>query len=179
MGMLLARRDDTATAILREEAAAQAFETQGDRRMEGAARLYRALFLSMGAQLEQAEQETLAAIDAFGLTPPHRAYALAVLGRIRLDRGAPREGEPVAREAIEILEQLGGIETGESYVRLTFAEILAATGDEEAAREAIATARVRILERAATIHDPAWKESFLERISENARTLELARQWRV
>ena len=29
------------------------------------------------------------------------------------------------------------------------------------------------------IHDPAWKDSFLERVRENARTLELARQWRV
>jgi hypothetical protein len=78
-----------------------------------------------------------------------------------------------------MLDALGGIEEGESYVRLTFAEALEASGNHEAACEAIATARVRILERAAMIHDPAWKESFLERVRENARTLELARQWRV
>jgi hypothetical protein len=29
------------------------------------------------------------------------------------------------------------------------------------------------------IHDPAWKDSFLTRVRENARTLELERQWRV
>jgi serine/threonine protein kinase/tetratricopeptide (TPR) repeat protein len=179
MGMLLARLGDTKGAVEREEAAIEAFVAQGDRRMEGAARLYRALFLSMDAeQLERAETETLAAIDAFGLTPPLRAYALAVLGRIRLTGRAPDRAEPAAREAMDVLDGLGGVEEGESYVRLTFAEALEANGDHAAAREAIATARVRILERAAMIHDPAWKESFLERVRENARTLELARQWR-
>jgi serine/threonine protein kinase/tetratricopeptide (TPR) repeat protein len=179
MGMLLARLGDTKTAVQREDAAIEAFVAQGDRRMEGAARLYRALFLSMDAQLDRAERETLGAIEAFGLTPPLRAYALAVLGRIRLTGSTPDEAEPPAREAMDVLDALGGVEEGESYVRLTFAEALEATGAHEAAREAIATARVRILERAAMIHDPAWKESFLERVRENARTLELARQWRV
>lgn len=179
MGMLLARLGDTKNAVKREDLAIQAFVAQGDRRMEGAARLYRALFLSMDAQLDQAERETLAAIDAFGLTPPLRAYALAVLGRIRLTGSAPARAEPPAREAMDVLDALGGVEEGESYVRLTFAEALDANGDHEAAREAIATARVRIMERAAMIHDPMWKDSFLERVRENARTLELAKQWRV
>jgi hypothetical protein len=177
--MLLARLGDTRAAVLREDAAIEAFVAQGDRRMEGAARLYRALFLSMDAQLDLAESETLATIDAFGLTPPLRAYALAVLGRIRLIGSKPERAEPAAREAMDVLDALGGVEEGESYVRLTFAEALDANGDHEAAREAIATARVRILERAAMIHDPGWKESFLERVLENARTLELAREWRI
>ncbi len=178
-GMLMARLGDTRTAVQREEAAIEAFVAQGDRRMEGAARLYRALFLSMDAQLDRAERETLAAIETFGLTPPLRAYGLAVLGRIRLTGSAPERAEPPAREAMDVLDALGGVEEGESYVRLTFAEALDANGDHEAACEAIATARVRILERAAMIHDPVWKESFLERVRENARTLELAKQWRV
>jgi hypothetical protein len=29
------------------------------------------------------------------------------------------------------------------------------------------------------IHDPQWKESFLHLVRENARTLELEKQWRV
>ena len=179
MGMLHARLGDTRAAVLREDAAIEAFVAQGDRRMEGAARLYRALFLTMDAQLDRAEQETQAAIEAFGLTPPLRAYALAVLGRIRLTSSTPRRAEAPAREAMEVLDALGGVEEGESYVRLTFAEALEAAGDREAARDAIATARVRIMERAAMIHDPIWKDSFLERVRENARTLELARQWRL
>jgi tetratricopeptide (TPR) repeat protein len=179
MGMLRARLGDTQAAVEREDAAIQAFALQGDRRMEGASRLYRALFLAMDTQLERAEAETKRAIDAAGLTPPLRAYALAVLGRIRLTGRAPGDAEGPAREAMDVLDALGGVEEGESYVRLTYAEALEATGDRDAAREAIATARVRILERAAMIHDPRWKESFLERVRENARTLELAKQWRV
>jgi tetratricopeptide (TPR) repeat protein len=175
--MLHARLGEPQRAIERADASIHAFSAQGDRRMEGAAHLYRALFLAMDSRYDVAEQETLSAIDAFTLAPPLRAYALAVLGRIRLDTSATRAAEPPAREAIDILDALGGIEEGESYVRLTFAEALEARGDREAAREAIATARVRVLERAATIHDPAWKKSFLEGVLENARTLTLAREW--
>ena len=177
--MLQARLGDTVAAVQREDAALEAFVAQGDRQMEGAARLYRALFLTMDEQLERAESETRAAIEAFGLTPPLRAYALGVLARIRLTSASPRTADGPAREAMEILDGLGGVEEGESYVRLAFAEVLEASGDREAAREAIATARVRILERAAMIHDSQWKESFLHLVRENARTLELARQWRI
>jgi hypothetical protein len=52
-------------------------------------------------------------------------------------------------------------------------------GDHDAAREAIKTARVRILERTAMIQDAQWKDSFVQRVRENVRTLELARAWRV
>ena len=76
-----------------------------------------------------------------------------------------------------MLDSLGGVEEGEAYVRLAFAEALDAAGDRDAACEAIATARVRIMERAAMIHDPQWKESFLHLVPENARTLELAKEW--
>ncbi|MBS2015084.1 MAG: protein kinase [Deltaproteobacteria bacterium] len=179
MGMLLARLGDPRTAVAREDAAIEAFVAQGDRRMEAAARLYRALFLSMDEQLTRAELETVAAIEVAGVTPPLRAYALAVLGRIHLRGSAPDRAEAPAREAMTVLDALGGVEEGESYVRLTFAEALEAAGDHDGACDAIATARVRILERAAMIRDPLWKDSFLERVRENARTLELARQWRI
>ena len=175
--MLQARLGDTKTAVQREDAAIEAFVAQGDRRMEGAARLYRALFLTMDMELERAESETRAAIEAFGLTPPLRAYALGVLGRIRLTSSSPRSAEAPAREAMAMLDSLGGVEEGEAYVRLAFAEALDAAGDRDAACEAIATARVRIMERAAMIHDPQWKESFLHLVPENARTLELAKEW--
>jgi tetratricopeptide (TPR) repeat protein len=179
MGMLQARLGDPKNAVAREDAAIEAFVAQGDRRMEAAARLYRALFLAMDEQLPRAERETLAAIEVAGVTPPLRAYALAVLGRIHLLDASPDRAEQPAREAMTVLDELGGVEEGESYMRLTFAEALEAGGDHEAARDAIATARVRILERAAMIRDPLWKDSFLEKVKENARTLELARQWRV
>jgi hypothetical protein len=59
------------------------------------------------------------------------------------------------------------------------AEALHATGNTEAARAAIEVARASLLARAAKIKDPSWRASFLDRVPENARTLELARQWGV
>jgi hypothetical protein len=45
----------------------------------------------------------------------------------------------------------------------------------EEGREALSAARARLLGRADRIHDPAWRESFLTRVPDNARILELAR----
>ncbi len=178
-GALLARLGDPETAVSRAEGAIEAFVAQGDRRMEAAARLYRATFLAEASNLERAEHEVHAAMDVPGAPPPLQAMAWAVLARIHLQSAGAHKAEAPAREANRILEALGGVEEGEAYIRLVFAETLEALGEHDAALEAIKTARVRVLERAAMIQDPAWKQSFLERVRENARTLELARQWRV
>ncbi len=178
-GALLSRLGDPEAAVSRAERAIEAFVAQGDRSMEAAARLYRAIFLADASSLERAEREVHSAMDVAGAPAPLKALGHAVLARIYLQNVGAHRAEAPAREANRILDALGGVEEGEAYIRLVFAETLEAMGDHEAAREAIKTARVRILERAAMIQDPAWKQSFLERVRENARTLELAKQWRV
>jgi predicted secreted Zn-dependent protease len=75
------------------------------------------------------------------------------------------------------LEAAGQIEEGESLVRLVWAEALEANGRHDEAREAIGRAHARLMERAAKIGDEALRASFLERVAENARTLELAAAW--
>ncbi len=177
--MLMARLGDTKAALARADAAIGAFTRQGDKRMEAAAHLYRAIILLYGRDLQHAASEVSAAVDIAVATPPLRAYASAVLGRIHLAAAQPDRAAAPAREAMSMLDALGGVEEGESYVRLTYAEALEALGNHEAARDAIATARVRILERAAMIRDAVWKERFLSRVEENARTLDLATQWQV
>jgi tetratricopeptide (TPR) repeat protein len=179
MGMLLLRLGDPKTAIQRADSAIEAFVAQGDKRMEAGARLYRAFFLAQDDDMERAIAEARAAVEASASMPPLRAYASAVLGRVHLQDTRPDAAEEPAREAMNLLDALGGIEEGESFVRLTFAETLDAIGDHDAACDALATARVRLLERAANIRDDAWKVTFLEKVSENARTFELAREWRV
>ena len=52
-----------------------------------------------------------------------------------------------------------------------------ATGNHDAARATIATARARLLERAAKISDAALRESFLTNVRDNARTFALANLW--
>jgi len=64
-----------------------------------------------------------------------------------------------------------------AFVRLAHAEALHATGAHDAARRAIAEARTRLFTMADRIADPAYKNSFLENVSENTRTLALARAW--
>lgn len=177
-GALAARLGDHDSAIARADGAIDAFVAQGDKRMEAAARLYRALFLAEAGTSDRADAEIHAAMDVAGSTPPLRAFAYGVLARIHLANAGAHKAEAPAREAHGILEALGGVEEGEAYIRLAYAETLAALEQHDAAKEAIKTARVRILERAAMIQDPAWKQSFLERVRENARTLELAREWR-
>jgi ATP/maltotriose-dependent transcriptional regulator MalT len=177
--MLLARLGDLRGALARAETAIEAFVAQGDRRMEAAARLYRGFFLVLSDELERAERELVLALDLAGATPPLRAFGLAVLASAQLRIGRADLARPVAAEAMELLESLGGVEEGEALIRLMYAESLAALGDATAASQAIATARVRLLERTAMIQDPLWKDSFLEKVRENVRTLELARQWQV
>jgi tetratricopeptide (TPR) repeat protein len=177
-GALLARLGDPASAIGRADGAIDAFVAQGDRRMEAAARLYRALFFAEAGNAERAEAEVNAAVDVAGAPPPLRAFAYGVLARIHLSNAGANKAESPAREAHGILEALGGVEEGEAYIRLAYAETLEALGKHAQAQEAIRTARVRILERAAMIQDPAWTQSFLERVRENARTVELAKEWR-
>ena len=76
---------------------------------------YRALFLTMDNQLARAEEEINTAIEAFGLTPPLLAYALAVLARIRLMGSTPDRAEAPARKAMAVLDELGGVEEGEAF----------------------------------------------------------------
>ena len=64
-----------------------------------------------------------------------------------------------------------------TLVRLAHAEALHATGDRDAAQRAIADARTHVLAIAGKIHDPAYRQRFLDNVPENVRTLALARTW--
>jgi tetratricopeptide (TPR) repeat protein len=164
---------DDARAI--EAEAATAFAAQGDRRMEGVSRNNLAIILTDAGDLAGAEREARAAIEILATNGPARAYALATLARVQLERGESAPALATAREAA--LAALGGIEEGESAVMLVHAEALAAAGDRAGALLAIARARTRLGARAQRIADPARRASFLRRVPDNARTLELARAW--
>ena len=79
-----------------------------------------------------------------------------------------------AREAYAALERLGEIDEGESVVRLTYAEALAAAGEHAEARAALAVARQRLLARAERVADLSWRHRFLHEVPVNARILALA-----
>ena len=160
-----------------EEEAVASFRVQGDRRMEGGSRIYLAVILTAQGDLGAAEREARSAVDLLVTVPQLRAHALAALAHVLLAEGRPADAIAPAREAMDLLEALGGMEEGEAFVRLIFAESLDRTGDRAAARAILEPSRAQILARADKISDPSWRRSYLESIPEHARTLALASAW--
>jgi tetratricopeptide (TPR) repeat protein len=177
LGVALMRQGALADARAVEADALRTYARQGDRRCEGGARLYLAMIHLAGSDHASAEREARAAIELLAGHPPVRAHALAVLGRIELARGCPEAALGPSGKAVALLESLGGIEEGESLVRLVHAEALSALGQPAEAREAILSAYERLSERASKIKNPMWRAWFLEAVPENARTVALARAW--
>jgi tetratricopeptide (TPR) repeat protein len=177
LGLALARQGALEEARAIERGAIAAAVSQGFRRLEAGSRMYLATILMLSGDLESAEREGTAAVEMMTGAPPMRAQALAILAQVRLAANTPPTALAAAREAMDLLESQGGMEEGESTVRLVYAEALHATGDVGGARAAIAAARERLLERAAKISDPERRQGFLERVPDNARTLGLALKW--
>ncbi|WP_437779709.1 serine/threonine-protein kinase [Sorangium sp. So ce1097] len=174
LGYVIAHLGQLEEAKQLEQRAAAAFHQQGDRRMEGVALSYLAQILLRSGDPAGAEREARAAVEALQVAPPLRAAAVAVLSRALLAQGRPEEALPAAREAFAQLEEAGSLEEGESLVRLTYAEALAAAGAAREAAEVLAAAREHLLSRAAKISDPTFRERFLTCVPDNARTLALA-----
>jgi tetratricopeptide (TPR) repeat protein len=177
LGLVLARQGAFEQARAMEAEAVEAFRVQGDRRLEGASRVYLALILQLSGKLEEAEREALTTLQQNGKIPGLRAHALAVLTEILLGRGETARAAEASAEAMRLLDTLGSIEEGESSIRLAHAEALAAQGNRQAASDAIRLARERLCARADRISDEELRKSFLERVPENSRTLALAAAW--
>jgi hypothetical protein len=154
-----------------EEKAVAAFVQQGDKRLESGSRVYLARILEMSGDLTGAESECRRAVDIAGAFPANRAHALAVLAKVRLSMGDPVGAAEAIREGRAIHDQLGGIEGGEALLYLVEVEVTRAAGRPDEARALLAAARARLLERAARIGDPTLRESFLQAVPENARTM--------
>jgi hypothetical protein len=103
---------------------------------------------------------------------------LATLSVLRLAQGRPDEALAAAEDAESRCIAMGGCGMFRgALVGLALAEALDATGDLTAARRTIADARTHLLAIAGKIPDPAYRQSFLDNVPENARTLALARTW--
>ena len=177
LGFALARTGALDEALTAERAAVLTFATQGDRYLEGAARCYLATILKLAGDLEGAEAEARRALEVLAVASPLQPYTLATLADTMLTGGRITEARAAAEQAAEVLESLGTVPEGEALVRLMRAETLEVSGEHDAARATIVTAREWLLARAAKIADPARRASFLERVPEHARILTLARAW--
>jgi eukaryotic-like serine/threonine-protein kinase len=176
LGWALARRGALAEGIAVEREAVDMFARQNNPRMESASRAYLSYMLTRAGDPEQAAEEAEVAL-AIVSSVIDRVYALGARANARLALGASAEALDDARGAVEMLDELGGIDEGEALIRLIYAEALEAAGRRAEAREAIDRARARLLTLVGKIGDPAARDRCLARVPENARILELARAW--
>ncbi len=153
-------------------------QAQGDGRAEAFTRAYLAQVLTAAEPCDfpGAEREARASLQLGASTPASRAYALAVLAELALRRERPEEALTSAREAHRLLDALQGAEGADPFIRATLASALVACGALAEARAVAAEASDRLLASAGRIGDPQLRASFLERVPENARTLELVRR---
>jgi hypothetical protein len=97
-----------------------------------------------------------------------------VLARACAAMGRAEDALQASAEAMDVLEELGGLEEFESLVRLARVEALLAAGDRAGAVAVTAVARARVEERAAVLPEPRWRESFVAQLPENREIMELA-----
>ncbi len=177
LGVVLSRRESHAEArtmmmeVLKESVA------EGDRRFEASARTHLSLILLAAGDELGAVREARGAVEMTPARAPSRVFALGALARAQLANDRAIAALEAAEQAMDLLESMGGIEEGESLVRLVLAEAKHAVGDVEGAVAAIAAARDRLQARAIAIADLAFRQSFLRDVRENANTLRLAREW--
>jgi tetratricopeptide (TPR) repeat protein len=164
---------DEALALL--TTALEAALAHSSRQLEGLCRTYRALILLRARDAAGSEQQARAAVEIPTLAPPMRAYAFGTLSRALLAQQRAAEALDAAEKAMALMSSPAGVEEGEFPVHVARIEALLASDRVTEATNAIAAARERLLARAAQIGDPVWRESFLTRVTDNARILSLAR----
>jgi tetratricopeptide (TPR) repeat protein len=174
LGLALLHQGRLDEALAVESAALEEASQQGELRVAGAARVYLARIHHARGELSRAEMQARAAVAVLHDHPPTRAYALAVLGRVLLDRDQLAEALAAASQARILVEELGGIDDGEAFVYLTLIDALNAAGRRPEASEAAVRARTRLETQAARIRDPGFRHSFLSSVGEHARVLRLA-----
>ncbi|WP_437510084.1 protein kinase domain-containing protein [Sorangium sp. So ce1099] len=175
LGRALAARGQLDEALALSRQVILECRGHGNLRFEGGTRIYAALIAHAAGDFGAAEADARDAAELLQVVPPSRAGALAALARALTAQGRADEALAAAREASELLARYGGIEEFESLVLVAFVEAARSAGDHEVARAAAARARDRLLARAASIPEPALRESFLHRVRENAMLLSLAR----
>jgi tetratricopeptide (TPR) repeat protein len=179
LGIVLGRRGRFDEAFAMEREALEAFQADGDKRMESGARAYLAILYGMRGDWERAAEETRQALTLTVSAHPLRLLSLAVHAAAQNALGHRERALELYTEAEPLLASPLGNEEGDALIRLVRAEALAARGELDAARETIRVGKARLLERAAALRDPAMRTTFLQNVPENAQTFALAEAWSV
>lgn len=135
------------------------------------------VFLMRG-QVQEAEKISKDLSDILMMMLPGlRTRPLVTLIGALLKQGRNAEARRTAEEAVQFISFLGGHSDKSVEVHLSLAEACHAEGDAEAAKQALRNAQAELNLRAGNIPDPAFLDSFLNRIPAHARVQELASAW--
>lgn len=173
LGPALFETGDVEGAIRSETLAIEAYASQGDKRLEGGSRYYYGLMLLRLGRLDEAEREMRNAVVVSSELPSLRVTAEAGLARVLVAQGKADEALALARRAHAPPEPNV---VPELPMALTVAllEALVATGNHDEARTLAGDAAAGVVRRAQNLRAAAYRESMLERVPENARTLAIA-----
>jgi tetratricopeptide (TPR) repeat protein len=166
---------DRALSLARD--ALEEIQTHGDRHSEALCSSFLALIYALREEVDDAlaaAQNAVACAEPF---PALLSQALGVHAATLLVAGRAQLALAPAERAMDLLADNGGAGEGESLTRLTHALVLAQSGETAASRKSMKAARDRIVGLAERLSDPRYKKSFLDRISENARILQLGGEW--
>ena len=177
LGQLYSRSLRTEESVRTLTEAIEGFAAQQDPIGEGLARVYRAGAMHLGREHAVAAEEARLALPLLDGAPPYRAAALGLIALMRIDAGDAEGAYAAGAEGMKLLEEIGGTIEGEALVHVGHAEGLRAKGDIAASKIAIATARDRLLARAAKIKAPELRRAFIERLREHVRILMRAGEW--
>jgi len=177
LGRRVAENGHVEEGLALEREAFASFERHGNHRMMGLTRCHIAWILLLAARAEEATAQANAAIEQLEGHPASRCLAFATRARVRLATGDVEHALQDAATAVGGLAALDQVVEGESLIRLAWAEALFAAGRVADARQAILEARRSIDERALRIDDEELRRSFSSGVPENARIIELAREW--
>lgn len=177
LAMTLANLQRLDVARAEADAALSQARAQGHRRAEAITLVYLARILVMAGEPVAALNAASGAERAAEQLPSIRAYALAVAASIRLDRREIQKAEKLALQAMQIVEQMHGIEEGEYLARMTYALTLRARGAEVEGKRVMKEARRKLLESAEKIGEQGWRKSFLKNVPDNRELLRIAETW--
>lgn len=150
---------------------------QGNVRAEAYATTYLARMLAWQSQYDVALASAQQAAHLAENMPGLRGFAHAVQADILLAQGQPAAALDLATSAMNILQELEGVEEGESLIRVVHALALRGLGHAQEGKRWINVARRGLRAKAARIGDERWRQCYLENDPDNARLLRIAANW--
>ncbi len=124
-----------------------------------------------------AEREARGALELRGIAPLDEAAAGAILAATRLADKRPKEAMLAIRDSAARYDALHAFGYRGAFMRIVRVEVLDATAHHGDACNLLAEARDRLHRIAAGIPDAGVRQSYLENVPENARTIRLAEKW--